>query len=199
MVLTFLLLLSIPAAFSQDLPAIVIQPPHTDVDPAGESFSIEVWLNVSQANVTELYGWQIKMGYNTTMLNATDSGLAAGHPLEGKATSFSKSIEDADGYILIMCSLLNIGDVVNVTVSKPMCYINFTTTANGNSILEQQSIGITGGTYMLNSTGQKIPFEAFDGDVTVIPEFMPFVALMFTITATATLVLLKKRWINIPK
>lgn len=193
--LTSLLLLSVPAGYGQDVPWITVDPMHTDVDPVGETFSVWVWLNVSMANVTGLSLWQIKLGYNTTVLNATGAGLASGYVLEGAGINFVDSVEDADGYILVMAAVMDVpADVVNVTMSKPLCHVNFTSTAIGNSTLELLDIDMTGGTYLLNSTGGMIPLDTVDGDVTVIPEFLPFAMLAVMMTVTAALVLLKKRW-----
>jgi len=196
-VLTSLLLLSIPMAYAQ-LPQIFIEPSHSDVGMVGQTFSVEVWLNVSQANVTNLFGWQVKVGFNTTILNATNAGLMPGHPHEGLDTMFSRLVYNADGYILVVSSLIDFGQSVNVTENKPFCYINFTSTAEGNSSLTQLDIDAVGGTYMLDNTGTRIPLEGVDGDVTVVPEFASIMVLALMTSITAALVLLRKRWSNFP-
>jgi hypothetical protein len=164
----------------------------------GDTFSIEVWLNVSQANVTNLFGWQVKIGFNTTILDATDAGLVPGHPHDGLGTTFAKQIYEEDGYLLVMNSLINLAEVVNVTENKPLCYINFTSTAEGNSNITQLNIDEVGGTYMLDNTGTRIPMEGVDGDVTVIPEFASIMILALMTSITVALVLLRKRWSHFP-
>lgn len=198
MVSMSLLLLSIPVAHADGLPQIVIQPTHIDVTSVDESFSIEVWLNVSQANVTNLKGWEIKIGYNTTILNCTSASLMPGHPLEGLGISSGPSIEDESGYAMYYVLTMAMDDYVNVTETKPLCRFNFTSTDFGNSPLEFLGVGETFGTYILDNTGLKIDFEPVPSDVTVIPEFSAFMLLMFMIIITAVLALTTKRWIKLP-
>ena len=193
-----LLLFGIPAGRAAGEPELVMQPMHTTVNEAGGTFSISIWLNLTSP-LPFLYGYIAKIAYNTTILNCTAANTLLGHPFEGKTGGFLKAIEDPSGYVLVQFYLQEPGDYVNVTATAPLCYINFTSIALGSSTLAFDKINQAGGTYLLNSTGQKIPFTAISGnDVIVIPEFSVFAALMFMAAMTITIVFVKKRWVKLP-
>jgi len=177
---------------------MTIIPPHVDVADVGQTFSVVVWLNVSQANVTNLKGWIGRVGFNNTIVNCTSVSLMAGHPLEGLEISTSASIENADGYVLFQCITMPALECANVTETKPLCRINFTALDYGDSALEFQRVGLSGGTYILNVTGIKLPFEPVPGSVTVIPEFSVFMLMTFLIAATSVSALAAKRLIKTP-
>ncbi len=193
-----LLLLSVSTVNAQELPQITIEPPHVDVASVGQSFSVVVWLNVTQANVTNLKGWIGKVGFNNTIVNCTGVSLMAGHPLEGLSISSSASIENELGYVMYQCITMPIEEYANVTETKPLCRLNFTALDYGDSALEFLGVGLTGGTYMINNLGVKIPFEPVPSEVTVIPEFSAFMLMTLLMAATAVSALAAKRLIKSP-
>lgn len=196
--LVVLLFFGIPTGRAAGEPELVIQPMHTTVNEVGGNFSISIWLNLTSP-LPFVYGYIARIVYNTTILNCTAAGTLPGHPFEGKAGGFLKDIEDPSGYLLVQFYLQESGDYVNVTETAPLCYINFTGTALGSSTLAFDKINQAGGTYLMNSTGQKIPFNTTPGnDVIVLPEFSVFAALMFMATMIITVVLVKKRWVKLP-
>jgi len=196
--LVLLLFFCIPTGRATGEPELVMTPMHTTVNEVGGNFSVSIWLNLTSP-LSFLYGYIAKITYNTTILNCTAAGTLPGHPFEGKTGGFLKDIEDPSGYLLVQFYLQEPGDYVNVTETAPLCYINFTGTAIGNSTLAFDKINQAGGTYLLNSTGQKIPFNATSGnDVIVVPEFSVFAALMFMAAMTIAIVLVKKRWVKLP-
>jgi hypothetical protein len=192
-----LLLLSTSVVKADGLPQLTIIPLHVDVADVGQTFSVVAWLNVSQANVTNLKGWEVKIGFNKTIVNCTSVSLMAGHPLEGLGISSSVDIENENSFAMHMC--ITMGDeYANVTETKPLCRFNFTALDYGDSDLTFMGVGLVYGTYMLDNLGVKIPFEPVPGSATVIPEFSAFMLMTFLMAATAVSVLAAKRLVKTP-
>ena len=193
-----LLLLSTSVANAADaLPQLTIIPLHVDVADVGQTFNVVVWLDVSQANVTNLKGWEVKIGFNNTIVNCTSISLMAGHPLDGLGISSSVDIENEQSFAMHMCITMA-DEYANVTETKPLCRFNFTALDYGDSDLTFMGVGLTFGTYMINNLGTKIPFEPVPSSVTVIPEFSAFMLMTFLIAATSVSALAAKRLIKTP-
>ena len=107
--------------------------PQRTVAAVGESFVI----NVTVAEVTGLYGWEFKLYYNTTILNATD--VVEGPFLKTGGTTFYGVKEINDGYnathgrVWAFCSLLLAP--AGVDGSGTLATVNFTVTGLGSSVL----------------------------------------------------------------
>jgi hypothetical protein len=198
-VLALLLFSSASIVHATDTPQLTLDPEHVDVLSVGETFTVNLTLVILPGeNITDLWGWQARIGYDTTILDCLSVSLLPGHPFEGKAYNFpSASIEDADGYVLFTCSLISFTENINVTETVGLSEITFNSTGTGTSDLEFQRINLTGGTYMAHANGVKIPFEYANGDVTIVPEF-PLLILMslFMITTIAAVFLTKKGWLK---
>lgn len=195
-ILLAILLTSVHPANAQGLPKIVVID-HLTVNSVGQTFNASIYLNLTAGtNVTNLKGWEIKMSYNTTLLDCLSAQLLPGHPLEGLSImNPAPTIDETAGTVLYMCITVQMNDCVNVTTTKPLCNILFNGTAAGTSPLTLIGLNTTGGTYMINKDGLKISFEAVSGDVTVIPEFaLPLLITLFVATATIACVARKKRW-----
>jgi hypothetical protein len=183
---------------AQPLPTLTVID-HINVDSVGQIFNVSIELTLATGvNVTNLKGWQIKLGYNTTILDCKGAQLLPGHPFEGLSYQNPPvAIDEAAGYAAFMCMTTTISDYVNVTETKPLCKFTFNSTALGTSYLNFLNVNATGGTYMINNLGIKIPVGVSNGTVDVIPEF-PLVSLLaiFLVTTAATLAIKKKKWIN---
>jgi hypothetical protein len=151
-----------------ELPMLKVEPV---ADPLlGVTFSVNITLEIPPGeNITNLWGWQMKLGYNTTILDATGVSLLLGHPFEGKPYDSPVAIEDARGYILFCVFFVPVDQSVNVTTTKPLAKITFNSTTYGSSALTFQRINLPGGTYLADKGGIKIPFTPVDGSVTVAP------------------------------
>lgn len=74
----------------------------------GASFSI----NVTVSNVLDLYGWEFKLSWNATLLNAT--GVTEGPFLKrGGPTFFTFQVNESDGHMIADCTVLDTVPGVN--------------------------------------------------------------------------------------
>jgi len=94
---------------------------------AGRSFSIDV--NITEAD--SLYGFEFKLGYNTTMLTATDVELIA---FLNQPTYNSSSIDDAAGFV--RANVTSQSPAVPRSGSGRIASITFEVEAIGNTDLE---------------------------------------------------------------
>lgn len=116
----------------------------------GQNFAI----NISILNVNDLFGWQLKIGWNTTILdaiNATEGPFLK----NGGSTFFSPSINNSTGYAILDCTLL--GNVSGVSGSGTLAIIQFHVKAGGNCDLNLYD------TTLLDSSEQSITHIVEDG------------------------------------
>jgi len=134
------------AFFSVDPPMIV----DTSLVP-GETFSI----NINITNVIDLTGYEFKLGYNTTILNATK--ITIGTFFSQYKVWTNKTYED-EGYVHLAVSLpLKIPPLPGVSGNGTLAKITFTVDGYGESVLDLYETGL------VNSKGYPIPHEAYDG------------------------------------
>jgi hypothetical protein len=180
-------LISIPHVSAQ-LPILSLNPMEINVSAPGQSFLIDV--NVTA--VTNLKGFEFKLDYNTTILNATlvspsavTQSATKWLPIDANMTFHwdgPPTINDAIGRVWIYgwgFSTYN-GSGVLVTV-------NFTATAVGNSTLHLYE------DYLYDNWADEIAHTTLDGSVTVIPEFPAFIITPLLIIGTLAAAFLGKR------
>jgi hypothetical protein len=172
-----------------------------DVGSVGEIFNVTIDLTLPPGvNVTNLKGWQIKLGYNTTLLDSKGAQLAPNHPFKDVPGGFQNppaSIDEANGIVSFMCLTTSMDDYVNLTTSATLCNFRFNSTAVGVAYLNFLNVNATGGTYLINNLGTKILVGHTNGTANVIPEF-PLVSLLaiFFATTIAAVAIKKKKWVN---
>ena len=175
---------------------VYIDPPSLLIPQVGETFSI----NVSIGDVTNLFGYDFILWYNTTMMDALSVEWSAGHfltPILKPTNIFKvKTIEDnfneTTGAVRVVATL--IGDEPPKNGSGVLVTITFnTTTTDGPSPLKLYWPGFVYPVKLSDPNGNPIPSNATDGEVTVIPEFSSLSLIFLLIIATLTIVLLKRR------
>jgi len=127
-----------------------------------EQFSVDI--NVT--DVTDLFSWQIKLYYNSSVLRWINATLPPGHVFDGKQVSIGgpNNETDSDGtFILLTVALL--GAVARFNGDGILCKIYFGAQAAGTSALNF-SRPYDDWTYLLNYDLITIPAELFDGSVT---------------------------------
>lgn len=166
-----LLMGSVQRVNAQELPTLTVVD-HIQVDDVGKTFNVTVELTVpAGVSIINLKGFQVKLGYNTTILDCLNVELLPGHPFEGLNYQFSKAIEDGNGYAVGMCITIEATACVNVTESKPLFKYTFKSTGLGASALTFLNVNQTGGTYLIDVNGVKIPVSVSDGTVEIVNEF----------------------------
>lgn len=150
---------SVNSVFSYQIASVSVEPSTNDVR-IGGNFTIDV----NASDVDDLYSFEFKLYYKTTVLD----GLSVAFPSPWPLTSQSE-IVDSLGYVWVNSSLMEPPGIVgNVTLAS----ITFHATAVGDSILDIYIINFA------NSTGGLIPLISRDGSATVtwnikVPEDYP--------------------------
>ena len=161
--LSLLILLSLIAALEQ-VCATPDGPPHLFVDPPSivdPAIQPPAYFNISikVANVTNLYGYEFNMGYNTTMLNCLGAIII---PFDNE-TSFSVKVQVKDniGLIWVNVTLIPPAKPHNTTDPVTLAMIFFQVTNSGESILDLHDTKLT------DPSGIEIPHTVSDGYIKI--------------------------------
>lgn len=128
---------------------LCVDPPRSFTEVNNE-FSI----NVSIANVTDLYGWEFKIRWNSTLLEATN--ITEGDFLKDYSeTFFVIDINNTAGYLIAACTL--VGGIPGVNGSGTLTTIKYFVEAPGECVLDLYD------TKLVNSTEQSIEHVTNDG------------------------------------
>jgi len=166
---------------------VTVDPPSVQIDQIGENATI----TVKATNVTDLFTWQIRLYFNSTILNCTSESawLPTGHVFDGKTIIPVAAVIDSDEngtYIDYGCTLMFLGD--EFTGNGTLCQINFTGMAEGSSALTFGPMPAT--TFLLDVDGQDITFDVTAGEIIVIPEFptLAIMSLLMILTLAAAMI-----------
>jgi len=131
-------------------PALVYVDPEVSVGAVGQNFTI----NVKISNVTDLYGWEFKLGWNTTILDFVE--VYEGPFLKNVAdTFFTFKVNSTAGYMIADCTLL--GMVPGASGEGTLATVTFYVKSKGDSVLDLFD------TILIDSNEQMIPHSAIDG------------------------------------
>ena len=114
----------------------------------------EFLINVSIANVTDLYGWEFKIKWNSTLLDARNVTEGAFLKTQSE-TFFVIDINNTAGYIRATCTL--IGGIPGVNGSGTLATIKYYVETSGECTLDLYD------TKLVNSTEQPIGHNINDG------------------------------------
>jgi hypothetical protein len=189
--LTLLLILSIvlmcAPSVSAEIPYFSLNPMEYEAPAPGHSFTVDV--NVT--DVTNMGAFEFKLAYNTTLLDAVNvtPGPQLGPTVVEKwlpeVGGEWTPIRDADGYVWVGC-IIKWGKEING--SAILVTINFTATEAGDCTLHFYDTGIT------DQYGLMLDHEAFDGSVTVVPEFPALLVMPLLMILTLAAASLGKIW-----
>jgi len=130
--------------------------PRTSIGSIGQSFTVKI----SVSNVNNLYGWEIKMRWNATILDTVN--VTEGSFLKsGGDTFFANQTNNAVGFVLVDCTLL--GNVSGVSGSGTLVTIQFYVKESGECILDLYD------TKLISTSEQPIAHTVTDGYFKVIP------------------------------
>jgi len=116
----------------------------------GQNFSI----NVTISDVLNLYGWEFRLSWNPTLINAVNA-VEGPFLKNGGETFFSYSINTTAGHMIVDCTLL--GMVPGVSGSGTLSIITFYVKNAGECPLDLYNA------VLLNPLEQPIPCQAVDG------------------------------------
>jgi len=145
-----------PASFQTDtlegtsLEASVYVDPSTTIVEVYQEFSV----NISIANVTDLYGWEFKLRWNSTLLEALN--VTEGNFLKSyNDTLFVINMNNTEGYVRAACTL--IGSIPGVNGSGTLATVKFYVETSEGGILDLYD------TKLVRSTEQPIEHATIDG------------------------------------
>ena len=170
-------LLSLAAARADTLAAVSIDPSSTPVIVGNP-----VNLNVDISNVSDLYAFQFDIGFDPTILSATNTTEGAFLPSGGATFFVAGTIDNVGGTITDTADTL-IGAVPGVGGDGVLATLQFQAIGNGTSPITLLNI------ILLDSNLDEIAFTSTDGSVTVTPEprFMPVLLIGLLIAASRML------------
>jgi hypothetical protein len=172
---------------------VFLDPSSQTVSAVGDSFAV----NVSIANVSNLYGYQFKLYYDSTIVNGT------GQPTEGSflssgggqtffdIVSFTDYYNSTYGVVWITGTLT--GSVPGVSGGGVLATIEFKSlTVAASTPLHLE------GVVLLDPNVSQISYQEYDGTVTVVPEFTSLFAVLALILASLFGILLGKQAMRKP-
>lgn len=155
-ILAFMALLLGIAVKSSTIPGVksstatIYVNPQTTVGTLGQNFTV----NIEISDVVDLYGWEFRLGWNATLLEALN--VTEGPFLkQGGDTFFCSKINNTAGYMIVDCTLL--GNVPGVSGNGTLAIVEFYVETVGDCTLDLY------GTILINSAEQPIEHTAFDG------------------------------------
>jgi len=154
--LTFMVLLLGMAVKSSSIPGVnsstatIYVNPQTSVAVPGQSFTV----NIEISDVVDLYGWEFRLGWNSTILEAL-SVIEGPFLKQGGNTFFWSKINNSAGYMIVDCTLL--GNISGVSGNGTLAIVEFYVETIGDCVLDLY------GTILVNSAEQPIEHTAIDG------------------------------------
>jgi len=147
----------------------------TGIDP-GET----IMFTINITDVVDLFTWQVRILFNSSVLNCSRAFYPVDHIFAGQTTSpVAPIIDNLAGSILYGNTLT--GPVDGVSGNGRLCQLEFKAKTRGSSNLTFVTVG-AGSTFLLNSLGDDIPFMAEGGYFNNMPPSSPD----FSITASPT-------------
>lgn len=185
-IITCLALASLAKA--NETTTISIDPPTYEVAESeiGETFTINIKLN----DVTNLWSWKVRVNWDPEVLSLTE--VAEGPFLNSADDTLFLGAQSGtaieEGYIPeVSCTLLS---SESVDGSGVLATLTFKSLSPGEC-----EITLTETVLKEPGTGHpEILHNVINGEVTVIPEFQPWIILPFVLTATAIIILMKKHY-----
>jgi hypothetical protein len=172
---------------------VFLDPTGQTVSAVGDSFAV----NVSIANVSNLYGYQFKLYYDSTIVNGT------GQPTEGSflksgggqtffnIASFTDHYNSTHGVVWIIGTLM--GSVPSVSGGGVLATMEFKSlTVAASTPLQLEEV------VLLDPDVSQISYQGYDGTVSVVPEFTSLFAVLALILASFFGILVGKQAIRKP-
>ena len=171
---------------------VKVEPSNVTIGEEGEPYPIgeQFTVNVTLYDVAGLYGWEFKLFWDNTVLSAIDHIVHTPPAWEDyNAYPVGPGIQNDyndthSRYYMGLVPLLAPAPTFNGTTL--LVTLTFNVTAGGSSTLDLQEIKLS------DYDVEPIPHQAFDGTVTVIPEFPASVILPLFLVATLVAIILGK-------
>jgi len=176
---------------------IEVNPSTLEVD---DSLPKTFKVNITVNNVENVWQWQVKLYFKTSVLQFVSADLPPGHIFDGQAIVTPGVDYDNTGnatgwgWVLWGTNLMTIEPPYNTfNGSGVMCRFTFNGTTVGTSKLEFARPGETFYTYVSDPDMNDIATEFVDGNVNVIDEFSDIALISVLMMATAAAVVMGKK------
>jgi hypothetical protein len=187
-ILALLWIVPFVAASARGDPAstlVFVDPSSQTVDAVGESFIV----NVSITGVSNLYGYELKLYYNSTIVNGTS--VIEGSFLKDGGSTFWNVVNFTDHYnstegVLYFFDLLTM-NVSGVNGGGVLASVTFKSVGLGDCVVHLEGVKLS------DPDSSEISHANLDGTVTIIPEFTPIVVFSALIIVSLFGVLIGKR------
>ena len=161
-----------------EFPQVFVYPSSQIVDTVGNGFVV----NVSVSDVFNLYAYEFKLYYNSTVLNGTSVSEGSFLGESGQSPffypeAFTDHFNSTYGIVWVDSTL--VGDVPGVDGSGVLAALKFKATAPTNS-----TSLLLGYVNLTDPSENQIPFISSNGTVTVLPEFTETAAILTLILAS---------------
>jgi len=157
-IISFLAILTITLTYiiiKRPTSIVLYVDPKTARGTVGQDFTI----NINISNVVDLYGWQLKLRWNTTILGAVNA--TEGTFLRSGGNTYFHQMSNATGYLTLDCTLL--GNISGVGGNGALATIQFHVKESGYCDLDIYD------TMLINSSEQLITHTVIDGHFSTIP------------------------------
>jgi len=124
----------------------------------GVTFAVEV----NAVNVSDLYGFEIELSYNTTVLNAINASEGFFLKQAGDTMIFANETNDAEGYVWFAVSLCSVENGVSGNGTLFTVFFNSSLSAMGTSSLAFDIVELS------DRQSQRIDHYDLDGTVDVV-------------------------------
>ncbi|UCH32426.1 MAG: hypothetical protein JSV05_03340 [Candidatus Bathyarchaeota archaeon] len=138
-------------SFQEATAAVLRISPSSITEEAGQSFIV----NITISNVSDLYGWEFRLAWNSSLLEATSVFEGAFLKAGGETFFPSPIVNNTAGHMLVDCTL--IGSIPGVSGSGVLAIITFFVENSGECLLDLH------GTILINSSEYSIAHIAVDG------------------------------------
>ena len=183
--------MTITGVSASGLAQVYVDPPTVTIEELGENATVAI--NVSE--VSNLYGYEFWLSYNTILLDAVEVTIGPVAPEQiflgpiDPETMEWKPIYDEEGLVKVVVTFLS-GPAF--TGSGTLAYITFNGTATGTSVLgliDEHTVLLDPGHNEIDS------LPPVDGEIVVVPEFpATLVTPLLLIATLAAALLAKKFW-----
>ena len=172
------------------LPRVYVDPPTSIISSSGESVTVEVKV----ANVSGLYGYDMWVGYNSTLLELVSTSVTGtGQVVPPSPSQYSFFDVSLPGTVRVAVGFLSALGAPSFNGTGTLLWITFNGTTEGNSTVDV----INDQTFLYDRDALEITIERppTDGEIIVIPEFSTIlVASLMLIASLVAAYLGKTVW-----
>jgi len=173
---------------------VLIEPQFLSIPAVGETFSV----NISIYNVSNLFGYDFLLWYNTTLIDCLSVEWPKGHFLTPvlrpnnlfKIKTIEDNINETTGAVRVTATLTDGEPPKNG--SGLLVKITFKATATGSTFLQLYFPGFDYPVKLSDPEGNAIPCSTINSEVTVIPEFTDPSIMLLLLTIVLVIIFLKK-------